>query len=87
MRQYVRLRPAPVCRRTRSARSLHKLRAAKVLAVEALRHDDTGQFVSVRYVIALDTLPIVLRTATEPESVKPTASRKSIAPQQLSMLA
>ena len=69
------------------SRSLHKLSAAKVLTVEALRHDDTGRFVSVRYVIALNALPIVLRAATEPEPVKPAASRKSTAPQQLSMLA
>ena len=68
------------------SRSLHKLRAAKVLAVEALRHDDTGRFVSVRYVIALDALPIVLRAATEPEPVNAATTRKPTAPQQLSML-
>ena len=70
------------------SRSLHKLRSANIVATEALRHDDTGRFVSVRYVIGLSALPIVVRE-TEPEATSPRTPRirNSTAPQQLSMLA
>ena len=70
------------------SRSLHKLRCANIVATEALRHDDTGRFVSVRYVVDLATLPLIVR-ATEPEttSPRPTRNRIANAPQQLSMLA
>ena len=69
------------------SRSLHKLRSANIVAIEAL-HDDTGRFISVRYVIGLSALPIVVRE-TEPEATSPRTPRirNSTAPQQLSMLA
>lgn len=69
-------------------RSLNKLRGANVVTTEALRHDNTGRFVSVRYVIDLATLPIVLRAVEpEPAPTVPARHRTSSAPQQLSMLA
>ena len=62
------------------SRSLHKLRAAKIVAVEAERHDDYGRFVSVRYVVDLRHVPIAVRTGAAPAApaspVPPPASRR-----------
>ena len=69
------------------ARSLQRLRKAGAFNVEAERHDDSGRFVSVRYLIDIATLPIELRTE---ELTPPTVSRtgqRSGAAEQLSMLA
>ena len=69
------------------ARSLQRLRKAGAFNVEAERHDDSGRFVSVRYVIDLATLPIALRTEElTPPTVSRTAQRPGT-PEQLSMLA
>ena len=62
------------------SRSLHKLRAAKVVAVEAERHDVSGRFVSVRYVVDLRHVPIGVRTgaaqAAPASPVPPPATRR-----------
>ena len=68
------------------ARSLQRLRKANAFTVEPERHDDSGRFVSVRYVVDLTTLPIELVTveiaAPEPARRPRPAGR----PEQLSML-
>ena len=62
------------------SRSLHKLRAAKVVAVEAERQDDSGRFVSVRYVVDLRHVPIGVRTCAAPAApaspIPPATSRR-----------
>ena len=68
------------------ARSLQRLRKAGAFRVEAERHDDSGRFVSVRYVIDLATLPIELRVETPPASTFPRAARRAGTTEQLSML-
>ena len=68
------------------ARSLQRLRKAGAFRVEAERHDDSGRFVSVRYVIDLATLPIELRVETPPASTFPPAARRAGTTEQLSML-
>ena len=68
------------------ARSLQRLRKAGAFRVEAERHDDSGRFVSVRYVIDLATLPIELRVETPPASTFPRAFRRAGTTEQLSML-
>ena len=69
------------------ARSLQRLRKAGAFAVEAERHDDSGRFVSVRYVIDLATLPIELRVEelSAPAVARP--ARRGGTGEQLSMLA
>ena len=68
------------------ARSLQRLRKANAFTVEPERHDDSGRFVSVRYVVDLTTLPIELVTleiaAPEPARRPGPVGR----PEQLSML-
>ena len=72
------------------ARSLQRLRQANTFSVEPERHDDSGRFVSVRYLIDLTTLPLELVTverAVEHEPVR--VSRRpgpAAAAEQLSML-
>ena len=68
------------------ARSLQRLRKADAFTVEPERHDDSGRFVSVRYLIDLTTLPIDLVTnePTSPEQHR--RSRRGAGPEQLSML-
>ena len=68
------------------ARSLQRLRKAGAFRVEAERHDDSGRFVSVRYVIDLATLPIELRVETPPPSTFPRAAHRVGTTEQLSML-
>ena len=68
------------------ARSLQRLRKAGAFTVEPERHDDSGRFVSVRYVVDLATLPFELMTV---EIATPEPSRRSQPvgrPEQLSML-
>ena len=70
------------------ARSLQRLRKANVFSVEPERHDNSGRFVSVRYLVDLTTLPIELVTTERPlahEPIRPTR-RTGIAAEQLSML-
>lgn len=68
------------------ARSLQRLRKANAFTVEPERHDDSGRFVSVRYVVDLTTLPIELVTVeiTAPEPAR--RQRPAGRPEQLSML-
>lgn len=68
------------------ARSLQRLRKADAFTVEPERHDDSGRFVSVRYLIDLTTLPIeiVIGEPTSPEQHR--RSRRVAGPEQLSML-
>ena len=68
------------------ARSLQRLRKADAFTVEPERHDDSGRFVSVRYLIDLTTLPIEIVTR-EPAAAELTRRpRRSAGPEQLSML-
>jgi DNA-binding transcriptional regulator YhcF (GntR family) len=70
------------------ARSLQRLRKANAFSVQPERHDDSGRFVSVRYLVDLRTLPIELVTverAVVQEPIRPTR-RTGIAAEQLSML-
>ena len=68
------------------ARSLQRLRKAGAFTVEPERHDDSGRFVSVRYLVDLETLPIELAAveidAHEPQRRPRPAGRH----EQLSML-
>ena len=71
------------------ARSLQRLRVANAFTVEPERHDNSGRFVSVRYVIDLTTLPIEL-VPVEPGGSTATSrrARRTVATtEQLSMLA
>ena len=70
------------------ARSLQRLRKANAFTVEPERHDDSGRFVSVRYLVDLTTLPIELVTierAAVHEPVRP-SRRTGASAEQLSML-
>ena len=70
------------------ARSLQRLRKANAFTVETERHDDSGRFVSVRYLVDLTTLPIELLTterAVDPVPARP-LRRTGTSPEQLSML-
>lgn len=70
------------------ARSLQRLRKANAFSVEPERHDDSGRFVSVRYLVDLTTLPIELVTvelAVVHEPVRP-GRRTGASAEQLSML-
>ena len=69
------------------ARSLQRLRKAGAFNVEAERNDDSGRFVSVRYVIDLATLPIELRTEELTPPPLSRTARSADRPEQLSMLA
>ena len=68
------------------ARSLQRLRKADAFTVEPERHDDSGRFVSVRYLIDLTTLPIeiVIGEAVAAELMR--RPRRGAVPEQLSML-
>ena len=68
------------------ARSLQRLRKADAFTVEPERHDDSGRFVSVRYLIDLTTLPIeiVISEAVAAELTR--RPRRGAGPEQLSML-
>ena len=68
------------------ARSLQRLRKADAFTVEPERHDDSGRFVSVRYLIDLTTLPIDLVTDEPAASEQPRRPRRVAGPEQLSML-
>ena len=70
------------------ARSLQRLRNADAFTVEPELHDDSGRFVSVRYLVDLATLPIeVLMVEPSVEHEPPRPSRRATAPpEQLSML-
>ena len=68
------------------ARSLQRLRKADAFSVEPERHDDSGRFVSVRYLIDLTTLPIDLVTDEPAASEQPRRPRRVAGPEQLSML-
>ena len=70
------------------ARSLQRLRKANAFTVEPERHDDSGRFVSVRYLVDLTTLPIELVTVERAVVHEPMrVSRRPAAPaEQLSML-
>lgn len=70
------------------ARSLQRLRHANAFTVEPERHDDSGRFVSVRYLLDLTALPIELVTI-EPTAVREPARplrRAGLPAEQLSML-
>ena len=68
------------------ARSLQRLRKADAFTVEPERHDYSGRFVSVRYLIDLTTLPIeiVIGEAVAAELTR--RPRRGAGPEQLSML-
>ena len=76
------------------ARSLQQLGKANTFTVEPERHDDSGRFVSVRYLVDLTTLPIELVTVAIERTVEPTVAREPARPfrradasaEQLSML-
>ena len=42
------------------SRSIQKLRRARVLDVEAERHDESGRFTSIRYLVDLSRLPVAV---------------------------
>ncbi len=70
------------------ARSLQRLRKANAFSVEPERHDDSGRFVSVRYLVDLTTLRIELVTAERAvvhDPVRP-SRRTGASTEQLSML-
>ncbi len=68
------------------ARSLQRLRKADAFTVEPERHDDSGRFVSVLYVVDLETLPIEL-VAVEIAAPEPPRRAQPVGrPEQLSML-
>ena len=68
------------------ARSLQRLRKADAFTVEPERHDDSGRFVSVRYIVDLTTLPVDL-VSVEPARQEQTRRPPRVAsPEQLSML-
>lgn len=69
------------------ARSLQRLRKANAFTVEPERHDDSGRFVSIRYLVNLTTLPIeivVVESPVEPEPGRPL--RRTAPSEQLSLL-
>ncbi len=69
------------------ARSLQRLRKAGAFTVEPERHDDSGRFVSVRYLIDLATLPIDVQVSIEPaRAAAPSSPRRTAVSEQLSML-
>ena len=70
------------------ARSLQRLRKADAFSVEPERHDDSGRFVSVRYLVDLTTLPIELVTTDQAVVREPVRStrRTGASAEQLSML-
>lgn len=60
------------------SRAIQKLRRAHVLDVEAERHDESGRFVSVRYLLDLSRLPLVVHNsavATPASTRSPSAGR------------
>lgn len=71
------------------ARSLQRLRKANAFIIEPERHDDSGRFVSVRYLVDLATLPIELVTIQRVAVVNEPVGRSrraGAAAEQLSML-
>ena len=68
------------------ARSLQRLRKAAAFTVEPERHDDSGRFVSVRYLVDLTTLPIELVSAKPARPEQPRRPPRVTSPEQLSML-
>ncbi len=68
------------------ARSLQRLRKADAFTVEPERHDDSGRFVSVRYLIDLTTLPIEIVTGEPAAAELMRRPRRVAGPEQLSML-
>ncbi len=68
------------------ARSLQRLRKAAAFTVEPERHDDSGRFVSVRYLVDLTTLPIELVTVEPARPEQPRRPPRVASPEQLSML-
>lgn len=70
------------------ARSLQRLRKANAFTVEPERHDDSGRFVSVRYLVDLTILPIELVTIDQAVLREPVRStrRTGALAEQLSML-
>ena len=68
------------------ARSLQRLRKADAFTVEPERQDDSGRFVSVRYVVDLTTLPIELVTVELAAPEPPRRPLQAGRPEQLSML-
>ena len=70
------------------ARSLQRLRKANAFTIEPERHDDSGRFVSVRYLVDLTILPIELVTIDHAVVREPVRStrRTGASAEQLSML-
>ena len=70
------------------ARSLQRLRKANAFTIEPERHDDSGRFVSVRYLVDLTILPIELVTTDDAVVREPVRStrRTGASVEQLSML-
>ena len=47
------------------SRSLQRLRAAKVVRIEREQHDDSGRFVSVRYMVDMAAVPMVVSPSVD----------------------
>ncbi len=47
------------------SRSLQRLRVAKVVRIEREQHDDSGRFVSVRYMVDIAAVPIVVSRSVD----------------------
>jgi DNA-binding transcriptional ArsR family regulator len=55
------------------SRSLNRLRGSKLLRFEREQHDDSGRFVSVRYLVDITKVPMTVRTGNVQEgAVVPT---------------
>ena len=47
------------------SRTLQRLRAAKVVGIEREQHDDSGRFVSVRYMVDMAAVPMVVSSSVD----------------------
>lgn len=61
------------------SRAIQKLRRARLVDIEPERHDDSGRFVSVRYLVDLTRMPIAVRVLPERLAVAPAAVVPSVA--------
>lgn len=68
------------------ARSLLRLRKADAFTVEPERHDDSGRFVSVLYLVDLNTLPVELVSGATDAPTTTQRPQQVGRPEQLSML-
>ena len=56
-------------------RSLQRLRAAMVVRIEREQHDDSGRFVSVRYMVDMAAVPMLVSSLVDAAPRAPIASR------------